>query len=56
MSKITTSYRIKVQNALCQLNFSAIGWVDIFTGKAYRDIVIDPLCYFENPVTQPKDK
>lgn len=45
MSKGTTSYRIGDQNELHYLTFSTVGWVDIFTRKRYKDIVVDSLRY-----------
>ncbi len=45
MSKGTTSYRIKDETALYYLTFATIGWVDIFTRKRYKDIVVDSLQY-----------
>lgn len=45
MSKGTTSYRIKDETALYFLTFSTIGWVDIFTRKRYKDIVVESLRY-----------
>jgi putative transposase len=41
----TTIYRIKDQEALYFLTFSTVGWVDIFTRKVYKDIVIDSMRY-----------
>ena len=45
MSKGTTSYRIVSENALHFLTFSTVNWIDVFSGKKYRDIVIDSLRY-----------
>ena len=38
-------YQIKNQNAPHFLTFQVVGWADIFTGKIYRDIVIDSFNY-----------
>ena len=43
MNKGTTSYRIGDQNGLYFLTFSTVGWVDVFTRKNYKDIVVDSL-------------
>jgi putative transposase len=45
MSKGTTSYRIQDENALYFLTFSTVEWIDIFTNKKYRDIVVGSLQY-----------
>ena len=45
MSKGTTSYRIKDETALYYLTFATIGWVDIFTRKRYKDIIVESLQY-----------
>ncbi|PCI97029.1 MAG: transposase [Flavobacteriales bacterium] len=45
MSKGTTSYRIKDEQALYYLTFSTVEWIDVFTRKRYKDIVVDSLAY-----------
>jgi REP element-mobilizing transposase RayT len=45
MSKGFTSYRIGDQNALHYLTFATVNWIDVFTGKKYRDVLIDSLAY-----------
>ncbi len=45
MSKGTTSYRIKDENALYFLTFSTVEWIDVFTRKLYRDILVDSFRY-----------
>lgn len=45
MSKGTTSYRIKDENALYFLTISTVEWIDVFTSRAYRDILLDSLAY-----------
>ena len=45
MGKHTTSYRIKDEQGLYYLTFATVGWVDIFTRKRYKDIVVDSLEY-----------
>ena len=39
------AYRISDQEAAYFLTFQIVGWVDIFTRKIYRDIVIESLTY-----------
>lgn len=45
MSKGTTSYRVKDEEALYYLTFSTVEWIDVFTRKRYKDIVVDSLQY-----------
>ncbi|NQY29049.1 MAG: transposase [Flavobacteriaceae bacterium] len=45
MSKGTSSYRIKDENELYFLTFSTVEWIDVFTSKKYRDVVVDSLAY-----------
>ncbi len=45
MSKGFTSYHIGDQNALHYLTFATVNWIDVFTGKKYRDVLIDSLAY-----------
>jgi hypothetical protein len=45
MGKTTTSYRIRDEEALYYLTTATVSWVDIFTRKIYRDILIDSLRY-----------
>lgn len=45
MSKGTTSYRIKDENGLYFLTFSTVEWIDVFTSKKYRDIIVESLAY-----------
>lgn len=40
-----TSYRIYDQNALYYLTFGTVGWIDVFTRKAYKDMLIDSFRY-----------
>ena len=35
------SYTIKDQNGIYFLTFQVVAWVDIFTRKRYRDIIVD---------------
>jgi REP element-mobilizing transposase RayT len=42
---MSTSYKIADQKALHYVTFQIIDWIDIFTRKIYRDIVIDSLRY-----------
>ncbi len=45
MGKGTTSYRKQDENALYFLTFSTVKWIDVFTNKKYRDIVVKSLEY-----------
>ncbi|MEI7501995.1 MAG: transposase [Paludibacter sp.] len=40
---MSTGYKIVEQDALHYVTFQVVEWVDIFTRKVYRDIVIDSL-------------
>ncbi|HZK08854.1 MAG TPA: transposase [Bacteroidales bacterium] len=40
---MSSGYRISDQNKTYFLTFQIVGWVDLFTRKVYRDIVIDSL-------------
>jgi REP element-mobilizing transposase RayT len=40
---MSTGYQIKEQEALHYLTIQIVKWIDVFTRKAYRDIVIDSL-------------
>ena len=40
-----TGYQIKEQNALHYVTLQVVYWVDVFTRKTYRDIVIESLRY-----------
>ena len=42
---MSTGYKIAQDTGIYFLTFQIVGWVDIFTRKAYRDIVIDSLKY-----------
>jgi REP element-mobilizing transposase RayT len=42
---MSTAYRISNQEAAYFLTFQVVGWVDIFTRKIYRDIVLESLAY-----------
>ena len=39
----SSGYAIRNQNAMHFLTFTVIDWVDIFSRKIYRDIVIESL-------------
>ena len=41
----TTSYRIGDQNALHFITFATVGWIDVFTRRRYKDILIESLDY-----------
>jgi REP element-mobilizing transposase RayT len=40
---MTTGYQIQDQNGLYFLTFQIVDWVDIFTRRIYKDVVIDSL-------------
>lgn len=40
-----TGYQIKEQNALHYITLQVVYWIDLFTRKTYRDIVIESLRY-----------
>ena len=40
---MSTGYKIENQEALHYVTFQIVNWIDIFTRKVYRDIVIDSL-------------
>ena len=42
---MTTGYQIKDQDALYFLTFQIVDWIDVFTRKYYRDIIIDSFKY-----------
>ncbi len=42
---MSTVYKINDQEGVYYLTFQIVGWVDIFTRKIYRDIVIDSFKY-----------
>jgi len=42
---MTTSLHIKSENELHFLTFTIIGWIDIFTNKNFKDIIIENLTY-----------
>jgi REP element-mobilizing transposase RayT len=42
---VADAYQIKNQKGLYFLTLQVVGWVDIFTRKSYRDIIIDSFVY-----------
>lgn len=44
-SEKAKSRHIKDENALYFLTFTVVGWIDIFSRKVYRDLIIDNLDY-----------
>ena len=42
---MATGYKLSEKEGLYYLTFQVVGWVDLFTRKIYRDIVIDSLKY-----------
>ncbi len=47
-TKGTTSYRIGDQNALHFITIATVGWVDLFTRRKNKDILIDSLKYCQS--------
>jgi len=45
---MSTGYQIVEQDALHYVTFQVVSWVDLFTRKVYRDIVIDSLKYCQS--------
>jgi REP element-mobilizing transposase RayT len=45
---MSQAYRISDQYSAYFMTFQIVGWVDLFTRKAYRDIVIESLKYCQN--------
>lgn len=45
---MTTGYLINNQNSAYFLTFTVVDWVDIFTRKIYRDIILESLTYCRN--------
>ncbi len=45
---MSTGYQIVEQDALHYVTFQIVKWVDIFTRRVYRDIVIDSLKYCQS--------
>ena len=45
---MSTGYQIVEQDALHYVTFQVVRWIDLFTRKAYRDIVIDSLKYCQS--------
>ena len=44
-TKGTTSYRIYDQNALHYITIATVEWIDFFTRRKYKDIIVDSLVY-----------
>ncbi len=42
---MTTGYQIKDQDGLYFLTFQIVDWIDLFTRKIYRDILIESFKY-----------
>ena len=40
---MSTGYKIQEQDGAYYLTFQIVGWVDLFTRKEYRDVVINSL-------------
>ena len=48
MTKGTSSYRIKDETAIYFLSISTVEWIDVFTRKSYKDIIVDSLSYCQD--------
>jgi REP element-mobilizing transposase RayT len=42
---MSTGYQIKEQDKLYYVTFQVVRWIDIFTRRTYRDIVVDSLAF-----------
>jgi REP element-mobilizing transposase RayT len=42
------AYKIKDQNGMCFLTLQIVNWIDIFTRKIYRDVIINSFIYSIN--------
>jgi putative transposase len=40
---MTTGYKIQDQGALYYVTFQIVSWIDLFTRKVYKNIIIDSL-------------
>tara|TARA_R110001592_G_scaffold322260_1_gene601187 strand:- start:692 stop:865 length:174 start_codon:yes stop_codon:yes gene_type:complete len=38
-------YKIRDQHGKYYLTFTVVGWIDVFTRKCYRDMLLDSLIY-----------
>jgi len=38
-------YKIINQNSLHYMTFTVVGWIDVFTRKAYKDVLIESMRY-----------
>jgi len=47
----TGGYKIRNQNEIHFLSFAVVGWIDVFTRKEYRDIVVDSLAFCQESKT-----
>jgi REP element-mobilizing transposase RayT len=43
VSKGTTSYRVKDESGMYFLTFATVNWIDVFTRKECRDILVDSI-------------
>lgn len=41
LAKMGSAYQINNQEGLCFLTFQVVGWVDVFSRKVYKDILIE---------------
>lgn len=42
---MSIKYKFNDPEALCFVTFSVVGWVDVFTRKVYKDLLLDTLRY-----------
>ena len=42
---MSTGYKVDEQDAMYYMTFQIVGWIDLFTRKVYKDIIIDSLRY-----------
>jgi len=45
---MTTGYQIKKQDEMYFLTMTVVNWIDVFSRRRYRDMVIDSLKYCQN--------
>jgi len=45
---MSSGYRIGDQHALHCLTFTMVDWIDVFTRRIYRDVVLDSFRYYQD--------
>ncbi|MDX1629593.1 MAG: transposase [Fulvivirga sp.] len=43
--KHTCGYKIRNEEGMYFVTFTVVGWIDVFTRKVYKDVIIDSLKY-----------